>query len=439
MKNVLSITFLLLFTSTAINAQTFRDNSAYTSLSQKIQSNDANSAWQLATKLEDEHLGDVDFDFLYGLAALKVKENERAVYAFERVVANKPQWLDAQYYLARTYHLMKNYHASVEITQLLIDIDAISPQLKASAESLNSQSNAALDKQSLFIQQSVNVSLGYDSNINAGTSEDNIYLPFLDQEIILSENSKENSDSYLGLGYQLMGSKALTQSSKLTFFGSGKLHNFINDSAFNRITLRTNVQYHKDFEAFSTNVGVRAVPLWLDGEYYRTQYGATLGLSKTFHQQWMVSTQAFVGQTKNDINKFLNTDDASIQLSTQYLTQKWRHVISLIYSQEESAFVESQHNSKDTNTINYMVNFAINQQWLATANIGYQQQSYQHEHPFFLEKQEDDMWLFSSSIQYKDSANWTYQLSANMQDKDSNLTLFSYQRAEINLSARLSF
>lgn len=242
MKNVLLVTFLLLFTSNAIDAKTFRDNSAYVELRQKIQENDANSAWQLATNLEDEHLGDVDFDFLYGLAALQVKENERAVYAFERVVANKPQWLDAQLYLARTYHLMKNYHASNDITQSLINIDAISPKLKASAENLNRQSHAALNKQSLFIQQSVNVSLGYDSNINAGTSEDNIYLPFLDQEIILSENSKENSDSYLGLGYQLIGSKALTQSSKLTFFGSGKLHNFNNDSEFNRFTLRTNVQ-----------------------------------------------------------------------------------------------------------------------------------------------------------------------------------------------------
>lgn len=430
---------MLLFASSAINAQTFRDNSAYAALSKEIQSNDASRAWQLATSLEDEHLGDPDFDFLYGIAALKVKENEFAVYAFERVVANKPQWLDAQYYLARAYHLMKNYHASVEITQSLINIDAISPKLKASTESLNRQSSVALNKQSLFIQQSVNMSLGYDSNINAGTSEDNIYLPFLDQEILLSESSKENSDSYLGLGYQLSGTKALTQSSKLTFLGSGKLHRFFSEPEFNRITLRTNVQYHKDFEAFSANVGFRAVPLWLDGEYYRTQYGATFGLSKTLNQQWMLSTQAFVGKTKNDINKLLNTDDASIQLSAQYLTQKWRHVLSLIYSQEESEFVESQHNSKDINTINYMVNFAINQQWLATTNIAFQHQAYQHEHPFFLEKQKDDMWLFSSSIQYKDSTNWTYQLSANMQDKDSNLALFSYQRAEINLSARISF
>lgn len=439
MKSVLLVTFLLLLTSNAINAQTFRDNGAYVELTQKIQANDANSAWQLATSLEEEHLGDVDFDFLYGLAALKVKDNERAVYAFERVVANKPQWLDAQYYLARTYYLIKNYQASVEVTQLLTKLDAISPKLKESAATLNDLSNAALNRQSLLIQQSFNVSLGYDSNINAGTSEDNIYLPFLDQEIILSENSKENSDSYLGLGYQLSGSKALTQSSKLTFFGSAKLHNFNEDSEYNRFTIRSNVQYHKNFENFSASVGARIVPLWLDGDYYRTQYGATAGLSKAIDQQWSLSSQFFFGKSKNDINQFLNTDDASIQVSAQYITQQWRHVLSLAYLQEESDFVESQHNSKDTNMVSYMVNFAINPQWLATANVSYQHQAYQHEHPFFLDKQVDDMWLFSSSIQYKDSASWTYQLSANMQDKDSNLALFSYQRAEINISARMSF
>lgn len=438
MKNVLLVTFLL-FTSNTINAQTFRDTPTHVELKQRIQGDDASSAWQLATSLEDEHLGDVDFDFLYGLAALKVKEHEFAVYAFERVVANKPQWVDAQYYLARTYYLMKNYQASLEITQLLSTLEVISPKLKQSAGTLSDLSNAALSKQTLLVQQSFNLSLGYDSNINAGTSEDNIYLPFLDQEIILSENSKENSDSYLGLSYQLNGSKALTQSSKLTFFASAKLHNFNDDSEYNRFTVRSNFQYHKDFEDFSASVGVRVVPLWLDGDYYRTQYGATAGLSKALNQQWALSSQFFFGKSKNDINQLLNTDDASIQVSSQYITQQWRHVLSLAYLQEKSEFVQSQHNSKDTNMASYMVNFAINQQWLATANISYQHQAYQHEHPFFLEKQVDDMWLFSSSIQYKDSASWTYQLSANMQDKDSNLALFSYQRAEVNISARMNF
>ena len=439
MKRILLVIFLLLLTSEAIDAKTFRDNGAFTQLKQKIQNNESASAWQLATKLENVHLGDADFDFLYGLAALKVQENERAVYAFERVVANQPNWLDAQYYLASAYYTMKNYHGAIEITQSLSQAETISPKLKASAANLKNISDAALEQQSLVIIQSVDVNVGYDSNINAGTREDNIFLPFLDQDIPLSENSKENSDSFLALGYQLMGSKALTQTSKLTFSGTSKLHYFSNVSEYNRFSVRTNLQYKKDFDAFSASAGVRAVPLWLDGSYYRTQYGATFGLSKTIDKQWLLSTQAFVGQSKNDINRLLNTDDASIQLSAQYIMQRWRHALSVVYSQEESQFVESQHNSKNTSAISYMANFAINQHWLASANISFQHQAYQHPHPFFLEKQVDDMWLFSTSILYKDSTRWSYQLSANMQDKDSNLALFSYQRAEINLSARMSF
>ncbi|MBA6390499.1 DUF560 domain-containing protein [Colwellia sp. BRX10-3] len=439
MKKLLSVIFLLLLTSKAIDAKTFRQSSDFNQLKQKITLNENESAWREATKLENEYLGDVDFDFLYGLVALKVQEHERAVYAFERVVANKPNWLDAQYYLASAYYSTKNYHAAIEITESLSQVDTISSTLKESAVNLHNISVAALDKQSLFIAQSVGVHLGYDSNINAGTSEDNIFLPFLEQDIILSDNSKEISDSYLALGYQLMASKALTQSSKLTFSGSSKLHYFSNESQYNRFFVRTNLQYKQDFEAFSTSVGVRAVPLWLDGNYYRTQYGATVGLSKTVDQQWLFSTQAFVGKSDNEINRLLNTDDASLQVSAQYSMQRWRHALSLVYSQEESEFVESQHNSKKTSAISYMANFAFNQHWLASANISYQHQAYQHEHPFFLEKQVDDMWLISTSILYKDSARWSYQLSANMQDKDSNLALFSYQRAEINLSARMSF
>jgi hypothetical protein len=438
-KRILFVIFLLLLTSTAIEANTFKQSSAFTQLKQKITLNENESAWQQATMLEAEYLGDVDFDFLYGLAALKVQEHERAVYAFERVVANKPSWLDAQYYLASAYYSTKNYLAAIEITQSLNQVENISLKLKESAARLNDMAVASLDRQSLSIVQSVDVNLGYDSNINAGTSEDNIFLPFLDQDIILSESSKEISDSYLALGYQLMASKALTQSSKLTFSADSKLHYFTSDSEYNRFSVRTNLQYNKDFDDFSGSVGIRAVPLWLDGNYYRTQYGATVGLSKTIDKQWLFSTQAFVGQSKNDINQLLDTDDASLQISAQYLMQRWRHVISLVYSQQESQFVQSQHNSKNTNAISYMANFAFNQYWLASANISYQHQAYQHEHPFFLEKQVDDMWLVSTSILYKDSAKWSYQLSANMQDKDSNLALFSYQRAEINFSARMSF
>lgn len=439
MKKFLLVFFLLLLTSQTVAAKTFKEQSAFKLLKEKILLNEGAQAWQDALLLEAEYLGDVDFDLLYGLAALKVQENERAVYAFERVVANEPSWLNAQYYLASAYFSMKNYHAVIELTESLKSNESIAQNLKSSTINLQRVAQASLNKQSLYIQQSVDINLGYDSNINAGSSEDNIFLPSLNQSIVLSEDSQKNSSSFLALGHQLIGVKALTQSSKLAFSAVSKLHSFNSSSDFNRFSIRTNLRYKKDFEAFSGAVGLKVVPLWLDDRYYRTQFGATFGLSKNFNKHWLFSSEAFVGKTKNDVVQQLNTDDSSVQMSLQYSEKNWLHLLSLSHLKEDSEFVENQHVNRKISAVNYTANFAIDRHWLASANLSYQHQAYQHIQRFFLEKRTDNMWLFGASIQYQDTDNWSYRLSATVQDKDSNLVLYSYERADINFSARMSF
>lgn len=439
MKGIIVVFFLLLLTNISVAAQSFKDDKAFIQLKESIGNNQYDLAWQKALSLESTYLGDANFDFLYGLAALNVDEFERAVYAFERVVANQPLWLDAQYYLATAYYAMKNYPGVIALTQPLIQTEITPATLKTSATRLQGNAEDALHKQSLFIKHAVDLSLGHDSNVNAGTREDNIFLPLLNQDIILSDDSKENSENYAALGYKLEGTKALTQSSQIIFSGLSKIHYFTGDSRYNRLSIRTNLHYKKAFDDFTAQVGIRATPLWLNDSYYRTQYGATFGLSKAMTKQWLVRTDVFVGKTKNDVNQLLSTDDVSIQLSSHYLTKNWRHGLVLSYAQEDSEFVRSQHNDRNTGTVSYLANYAINQQWLASASISYQHQAYQFEHPFFFVKRVDKMWLLGTSIQYQDSHRWSYRLSANIQDKESNIALFSYQRAELNFTARLSF
>lgn len=191
MKKAILVFFLLLLTSKAIDATTFREHSAFKPLKQKIQLNENESVWQLGVMLEVEHLGDVDFDFLYGLVALKVQENERVFYAFERVVANKPNWLDAQYYLASAYKTIKNYHAVIEITQALCQIDKIPLKLKESAIKLNSIATSSLNRQSLYLQQAacehlLNISV--QLNIEENTD-------LLMEKILLAAVEVSNSDA----------------------------------------------------------------------------------------------------------------------------------------------------------------------------------------------------------------------------------------------------
>lgn len=430
---------LLIYTSIAVEAKTFKEDAAFSNLKQQIALDDNTSAWTYAKTLEEEYLGDVDFDFLYGLIALRINENERAVYAFERVVANKPNWLDARYYLANAYFKMKNYQAVIEIVNAISLIENVPANLKASFDKLQAMSVTLLNKQSVYINHSVGAKLGYDSNINAGTQEDNIYLPFLGEEVLLSEDSRENSDNYLAFDYQLVGSKALTQSSKLVFSGLSQLHAFVNESNYNRLLVDASIKYQKEFENFNTSIGLNVAPLWLDDSYYRTQFGTTVGINKQINNQWLVSSEAYLGKTENNVNEQLNTNDLSLQMFAQFSLENWRHTLSLALFKEQSEHQENSHNNRNSHTINYSSLWLINPQWLASATIGYQHQAYQDEHPFFLAKRSDDMWLLTTSIQYQYSNVWSYRISANIQDKDSNIPLFSYQRTDVNFSVSMSF
>jgi hypothetical protein len=422
-----------------IHAKEFKEEAAHEQLKKQIILKNYKSAWEITTQYETEYLGDVEFDFLYGITALHVNELEHATFAFERVVANKPAWIDAQYYLASSYFKMANYQAAIEITNKLNEIESVSSKLKVSINNLQKSALIKLEKQSLYISQLTNFDVGYDSNVNAGTREENIYLPFLGENVALSESSRENSDNYVSLGYMLYGNKVLSQTSKLSFSGSSQLYLFMHEADYNRISIDTSLQYIKDFDDFGASIGIKITPLWFNERYYRTQAGLTIGLNKQIQNNWRVSTEAYVGKIKNNVNDKLNTDVQSIQFSGRYQSRHWRHSLSMVYSKELSEFVESQHNDRKTNAINFSSIWLINSNWLASAAISFQRQEYQFEHPFFFEKRADDMWMLGSSIQYQTQNALIYKLSANIQDKDSNLSLFSYQRADIRLSASMNF
>ncbi|HJS15653.1 MAG TPA: tetratricopeptide repeat protein, partial [Rheinheimera sp.] len=80
---------------------------------QLVQSGQMEQAYQLATALETELAGDADFDMAYGRIALQVGQNDRAVFALERVVAEKPAWQQARFTLAQAYYKTKNYPAAL--------------------------------------------------------------------------------------------------------------------------------------------------------------------------------------------------------------------------------------------------------------------------------------------------------------------------------------
>ncbi|MDX2369878.1 MAG: surface lipoprotein assembly modifier [Colwellia sp.] len=437
-KKLLSIIFLVTMNS-SIMAQEFINTPDYHALKEQVNNQNFTQAWEMAQLNADEYLGDADFDFLYGLAALKNNNVELAVFAFERVVTNKPAWLDGQYYLAQSYFKMANYHAVISLCQAIIAQPNSADKLVAASDKLQQAAQRKLAQQSLYFQQYASVGAGYDSNINAGIDEENIFLPFLGQTIALSDSSKENSDNYLTLNYRLNGSQALTQKSKLLFSAKANIHRFISESDFNRMILDGSVSYQQQFEEFDACIGIRVQPLWFSGDYYRTQASVDSKIKKQLSQQWLIAGDLSLGQTKNNVNKTLDTDDLLLSASSQYFTGSWRHSIALSYLEAMSQDKANDHISSKSSLLSYNGLWIINSHWLASGTLSFQHQSYQDLHPFYFTKRVDNMLSLAAMVQFQQSKDVSYQFNMSVQDKDSNLSLFSYQRIDIGLSASLNF
>ncbi|MCP4683313.1 MAG: tetratricopeptide repeat protein, partial [Desulfobacterales bacterium] len=69
----------------------------------------AEEAYELLAPLESELAGSVDFDYLFGVAALDSGNPAKATLAFERVLLRKPNFAGARLDMGRAYFAMGNY------------------------------------------------------------------------------------------------------------------------------------------------------------------------------------------------------------------------------------------------------------------------------------------------------------------------------------------
>lgn len=408
-------------------------------LKKEINEKDFQNAWNTAQRLKDEYLGETSFDFLYGVAALANNQAEYAVFAFERVTTNQPNWLDAQYLLAKANYQIANYQGAIDTSQQLLNNPKASVKLKESANSLLNLSQSKLNKQSFHLSQRVSLNVGHDSNINAGTTEDNIFIPLTGATFPLNNDSKKNSDNYAALTYRASGSKKFSQVSQINFSGKGTTHNFQNESQYNRMFADLNFQYQHTFGFGRLSVGLKFTPLWLDDDLYRTKTMLTTNIEKQLSPKWLIAAGVDVGQTKNKNSESLNTDNISTNLAAHYFSNNLKHSFALSYADEKSDENIYHYNSQKITTVSYSNLWLINNAWLASSMVAFQQKKYQDLHPFFLEQRDDDMWLASINLQYTQSKRWSYNLNINAQDKDSNLALFSYQRSDISVTANMNF
>nr|CRH04779.1 Protein of unknown function [Candidatus Magnetococcus massalia] len=141
--------------------------------------NQAQETFDKLAALEQRLAGEVDFDYLFGLAALKAEKPAYAVLALERVILTDPGHDDAKLALATAYLRSGDLIRLQDILQA-IDPNLLSPSARTTWQQLLQQLtllsslHSRSQNRAPSWQGTLRLSLGYDDNVSSGVAAEEL-------------------------------------------------------------------------------------------------------------------------------------------------------------------------------------------------------------------------------------------------------------------------
>lgn len=365
-------------------------------------------AYELLKGHAEAKAGDPEFDLLLGMAAIDAGKPNQAVFALERVLDAQPDNdLARAYYELGENDTAKEEFEAVRGKQLPSSVAATIDRYLSGIEQ---RLGATRTRYDVFFE----TGLGYDSNVNSATSDNQVALPALGGLVFTLNSNSTALDSMLWLinaGFNFY--TPLRQD--ITLFGGIEFDNrlSVHESDFTQhlangslgINLRRGVdQYRFVGQAQRFIVG---------GSDFR-DYGG-------FNVQWQRDLD-----TNNQITVF--GQFAVVRYPDQNIRDVdrvagglgWGHAFSgagrpVMYAtvdggSEFETHSGADHIGRDFAGLRVGGQYALNDRWYALTSLEYERSFYGGPEPFFLKTRDDD--FFSASVGARYAVNKNFESAA---------------------------
>jgi tetratricopeptide (TPR) repeat protein len=157
----------------------------------------AAAAYELLAAAEDEHIGEIEFDYALGRAALDAGRPDRATLAFARVLALQPSHAGALIDTGRAYLALGNRAQARATFESVLSLDP-PPAIRDQMLLLLARADAAPAGR-LALRGYVEASAGWSSNVNQSPAAAQVFVPAFGANFDLAQQNIAQSDSFLAL------------------------------------------------------------------------------------------------------------------------------------------------------------------------------------------------------------------------------------------------
>ena len=402
----------------------------------------AAEAYTLLEPQEFDHAGEIDFDYLLGIAALDSGKPDKATIAFERVLAINPNYAGARLDMARAYFALGDMvRAKQEFETVLSQKppEAARAIVQKYLTAIEQREKAKLTRFTAYLEGTA----GYDSNINFSTAQTQVNVPALGNlPFTLAANNVRAAAAFgqlaggIDYGHDFapkFGIYAGADARTRTYDGQS---NF----SYNNFDGRAGVTVGGPDNQFRAGV--------LGGDnYVNIAGGRSTG---GFNGDWRYAVNA-----RNQLSAFsqfsaIRFRNEQLKINDFNVTTSgvgWLHALadgrsaitaSAFSGEETSAEARADGNARFEG-LRLAVQYNLLEKLDVTASLGAQSKRYGKQNAAFQETRHDDIFDATLGLNWRFAPSWSLRPQVAYTQDRSNIPLNKYERVEGAITVRRDF
>jgi tetratricopeptide (TPR) repeat protein len=407
-----------------------------------IKSGRAADAYVFLEPEQSRRAGDPDYDYLLGIAALDSGRPTEAIFALERVLAVKPNHLQARAEIARAYLATGE---KVAAKQEFEAVQSRHPpkEVYATIQKFLDAINQGQGGKSTMFNGYLEASIGNDSNVNSATGSNQVAIPAFGGAVAtLNSTGVQTRDSFATVSGGASVRHAL--SPEWSVFGGVNLNQRKNSSQhiFDTGGADGNVGLSLAQAEDSYSVALQLQSFNVDNERYRDASGMTLQWQRDLKSSNQISSYfqytnlKYPGQSLRDANRYV--------LGAAYATVLGGNFAPVAYG----GLYAGQEKVKDSGRpdlghklfgVRAGGEMSIYPQTKLFGSLSIESRRYGGEDSIFLVTRKDTQFDLKMGVNYVMGKLWTLTPQFGYTKNKSNIVISDYKRSVISVGLRRDF
>ena len=407
------------------------------------------AAYDALMKMEYEGSGDIEFDYLLGVAALEAGKPDKATLALERVLESNPNYAGARIDMGRAFMLLGDAVRAQEEFTAVLELnppDVVRERVEGFMAEIAQRAAVAKTNWSGFF----GITLGRDSNVNNAPSNAEQFIPGFNT-VVLDPDSVETPSNYSALAGRIQVDHHLNDrfgvyaGLDLTLRRNFQAPQF--DSAGGELRVGGTISLSNHELEFSLAVGKTYLDpqpgrsnTFLEHPLYRNLVGGTA--------QWRFNiNDRNQLQTTLQYNRLRYLDEATSVFDSDQtvLGLNWFRAFGAnnqgvgflgAYLGKESDIHGNPSGEKDFFGLRAGGQYGLTSKWAIFATMGLMSADFQRFQVIHRKTRDDKRYDLSLGMSYTLWESWSLRPQLSLIRQDSSIGLYEFKRKEISVALR---